>query len=110
MRSRCASGDGISSFSEPPERRRHTATGTIPWASLARADGPSEGLDRSISMKHHQDAMPSYRIQVCSDVDYTYLIAEVYIGERFVALVSREDPTRDFTVEFPGPEQHQPAI
>lgn len=55
-------------------------------------------------------AMKGYRIQVCSDVDYEHLIAEIYVGERFVALVSREDPSRDYNVEFPGPDQHEPAI
>ena len=36
--------------------------------------------------------MSDYRIQICSDVDYNYLIAEIYIEDKFVALLSREDP------------------
>ena len=54
--------------------------------------------------------MKAYRIQVCSDVDYENLIAEVYVEGKFVALVSREDLSQGFCVEFPGPEQHEPAI
>jgi hypothetical protein len=54
--------------------------------------------------------MHGYRIQVSSDVDYKNLIAEVYVGDKYVALVSREDPARDYCVEFPGPDQHEPAI
>lgn len=54
--------------------------------------------------------MDTYRIQVCSDIDYENLIAEVYKGDKFVALVSHEDSTGDYIVEFPGPEQHEAAI
>jgi hypothetical protein len=54
--------------------------------------------------------MSSYRIQICSDVDYEHLIAEVYVDERFVALVSHEDPGGEYFVEFPGPNQDQDAI
>lgn len=54
--------------------------------------------------------MKGYAIQVCSDVNYERLIAEVYIGDRFVALVSHEDPTGEYCVEFPGPGQDEAAI
>jgi hypothetical protein len=54
--------------------------------------------------------MSGYRIQICSDADYEQLIAEVYIDDRFVALVSHEDPTAEYFVEFPGPDQKEAAI
>ena len=54
--------------------------------------------------------MSGYRIQICSDVDYDQLIAEVYIDERFVALVSHEDPVGEYFVEFPGQDQNEAAI
>ena len=44
-------------------------------------------------------------IQVCSDIDYENLIAEIYINDNFIALISEEDDPDDFHIEFPGMEK-----
>lgn len=54
--------------------------------------------------------MSKYRIQVASDTDYEELIAEIYVDERFVALVNQEHGKTDLRVDFPGPEQNQAAL
>lgn len=42
------------------------------------------------------------RVQICSDIDYDFLIAELYQGEEFIALVSQEEGADKLKVEFPG--------
>ena len=54
--------------------------------------------------------MIGYRIQICSDVDYEQLIAEVYIDAQFIALVSHEKPDAEYFVELPGSNQNEAAI
>lgn len=54
--------------------------------------------------------MAAHRIQICSDIDYENLIAEIYVDDRYVALVSREDRAGPFLVEFPGPDQNEAVI
>lgn len=51
--------------------------------------------------------MSTFRIQVCSDVDYEKLIAEVYVDEKFVALVNQERGDGVLEVVFPGPSQNE---
>lgn len=41
------------------------------------------------------------KVVVCSDEDYDKLIAEIYIDENFVALVSQEQGLDQLVVEFP---------
>jgi hypothetical protein len=40
-------------------------------------------------------------IQICSDVDYKKLVAEIYSDERFVALLSQDDGVDHLKIEFP---------
>ena len=40
------------------------------------------------------------RIQVCSDLDYDNLIAEIYAGEKFIGLLSNE-PCKALCFEIP---------
>lgn len=54
--------------------------------------------------------MSTFRIQVCSDVDYDKLIVEVYVDEKFVALVNQERDDGVLEVVFPGPDQNEPAV
>lgn len=55
----------------------------------------------------HEVNMSAYQIQICSDVEYEELIAEVYIGGKFVAIVSHEHPADGYFVEFPGADQNE---
>lgn len=50
------------------------------------------------------------RVQVCSDVDYDNLIAEIYCDEKFVALISQEEGVSNLKVELPGPNQNEAAV
>jgi hypothetical protein len=50
------------------------------------------------------------KILVCSDTDYEQLIAEIYIDNKFVALVSQDNGVNDLQVEFPGCDQNQDAV
>jgi len=54
--------------------------------------------------------MSAFRIQVCSDVDYEKLIAEVYVDEKFVVLVNQERYDGVLEVVFPGPDQNESAV
>ena len=54
--------------------------------------------------------MPTLRVQVCSDIDYENLIAEIYVDDQYVALVSREESNGPLLVEFPGPNQNEAVI
>lgn len=52
----------------------------------------------------------SFKIVVCSDLDYEQLIAEIYYEEKFVALVSQEEGPSSLKLEFPGQNQNEEAI
>lgn len=51
-----------------------------------------------------------HKIVVCSDSDYERLIAEIYVDEKFVALVSQEEGAENFKIEFPGLDQNENAV
>lgn len=50
------------------------------------------------------------KIQICSDIDYNNLIAEIYFDEKFVALISQEDGVSNLKLEFPGLNQNEEAV
>lgn len=50
------------------------------------------------------------KITVCSDIDFEHLIAEIYVDDRFVALISQEEGKDRPKIEFPGPEMNEDAI
>ncbi|QDQ28440.1 hypothetical protein FNU76_19915 [Chitinimonas arctica] len=50
------------------------------------------------------------KIQVCSDTDFEQLIAEIYIDDKFVALVSQDEGVDNLRVEFPGSDQNESTI
>lgn len=54
--------------------------------------------------------MNAVKIQVCSDTDFEQLIAEIYIDDKFVALVSQDEGVNNLQIEFPGPGQNESAI
>jgi hypothetical protein len=41
------------------------------------------------------------RIDVCSDIEFEHLIAEIYIDGKFVSLISQEDGRDNLKIEFP---------
>jgi hypothetical protein len=45
--------------------------------------------------------MNGLKIQICSDVDYENLIAEIYCDDKFIGLISQENAIGEFMVEFP---------
>lgn len=45
--------------------------------------------------------MNNLKMQICSDVDYENLIAEIYLEDKFIALISQENGIGNFMVEFP---------
>jgi hypothetical protein len=50
------------------------------------------------------------KITVCSDLDYDHLIAEIYIADRFVALISQEEGKENLKIEFPRVGMTENAI
>ena len=50
----------------------------------------------------------AYRILICSDTDYDELVAEIYIEEKFVALVATSDDGR-IVADFPWVENKDAA-
>jgi len=42
------------------------------------------------------------KIVIASDVDYEYLIAEIYCDDEFIALIHQENGLDNLQVEFPG--------
>lgn len=42
----------------------------------------------------------SYKVIVCSDVNYEELIAEIYIDDNFIALLSQEEGDTKTKIEF----------
>jgi hypothetical protein len=50
------------------------------------------------------------KILICSDTDYEQLIAEIYIDDKFVALVSQDNGVNDLQIVFPGCDQNEKAI
>lgn len=50
------------------------------------------------------------KILICSDIDYEQLIAEVYIGGKFVALISQDEGASNLKVIFPDCDQNETAI
>jgi len=50
------------------------------------------------------------RVQICSDVDYDNLIAEIYYRGKYVALISQENGPDKLVVEFPGPDMNEDVI
>ena len=50
------------------------------------------------------------KILICSDVDYDHLIAEIYLGDKFVALISQEAGKDKLQIEFPRIGLNQAAV
>jgi hypothetical protein len=50
------------------------------------------------------------KILIASDVDYEKLIAEMYIDEKFIGLISQEDGIGNLLVEFAIGDQDEGAI
>jgi hypothetical protein len=51
-----------------------------------------------------------FRIGLASDVDYEELIAEIYLEDKLIALLSQDKGFRALRIEFPGCELNQDAI
>jgi len=49
-------------------------------------------------------------VLIASDSDYDRVIAEIYYGEKFVALISQDDGEDNLKVVFPDETAHKPAI
>lgn len=56
------------------------------------------------------DLMRNCRIVVASDIDYDNLIAEIYLGELLVAIVTREIGTEEYVVDLLGPQRDGPRV
>ena len=41
------------------------------------------------------------KVQVCSDIDYDNLMAEIYIDGNFTALISDENASGEMEIKFP---------
>jgi hypothetical protein len=50
------------------------------------------------------------KILIASDVDYGKLIAEMYVDEKFIGLISQEKGVENLLVEFPVANQNEGAI
>lgn len=44
----------------------------------------------------------SFSITIASDTDYNKLVAEIYIADRFVALLNQDDGSAFLKIDFPG--------
>ena len=51
------------------------------------------------------DLTQKCRIVVASDIDYDNLIAEIYLGELLIAIVTRESGTEEYVVDLPGSQR-----
>lgn len=50
------------------------------------------------------------RIDICSDIDYDWLIAEIYCDGKFVALLSQEGGPDHLMVEFLGVSDEESSV
>jgi len=54
--------------------------------------------------------MRKIKIMICSDTDYDQLIAEMYVDDKYIGLISQERGPNNLVVEFPGPDQYEAVI
>ncbi|MFI3156661.1 MAG: hypothetical protein QX199_10940 [Methylococcaceae bacterium] len=50
------------------------------------------------------------KIILSSDSDYEKLTAEIFCGEKFIALLNQDEGLDNLKIEFPGPDVQEDAI
>jgi hypothetical protein len=56
------------------------------------------------------DADGSFRVLITSPSEYEELVAEIFLGDKFVALISQESGVNRLKLELPGPGLREQTI